>query len=588
MAGSAVIGALRVNLGIDSAAFQDGLKRAQAGVKRFGPMIAAGLAAAAAGAAAALGGVALAIRGVLEEADSLSKAAQSIGVATDELSKLKWAAEQSGVSFEDLTGSLAKLSNAMAQSLRSATSQQAEAFKALGVAVTNADGTLRDNRAVLGDVATAFARMKDSTNKTALAIQIFGRSGAQLIPFLNNGEAGLRAFGDEAERLGIVIGTDTGKAAERFNDTMNRISTRFEGLKVQIATAVLPALNDFADWFDRFDPAGFLGKIGEIKAALNELGNSPFWARFNQAMGVDAAAAQRSFDALRTGSPNMAKAIADRQAELSLLEQQLTNARELGFATDELEGKIASARAALADLVRGDRRGPNAGFAPGGFTFGVPKAEAVAPVVEQIQQAAKATSGMARASAEVTDAWAGLREATLSTGTAMSGLEDLAGSVSQTMASGVSSWVDKALDGTFKLSDAIADLGRQIARVLVNRAVSSLFGTGGLNLPGFANGGSFQVGGSGGIDSQLVAFRASPNETVRITKPGQMSGQTVAAPVNVQVINNNGSQVSTQGRGTMADPLRIVVDAVKGDMAKGGFDQAMSGRYGARPQARSR
>lgn len=55
--------------------------------------------------------------------------------------------------------------------------------------------------------------------------------------------------------------------------------------------------------------------------------------------------------------------------------------------------------------------------------------------------------------------------------------------------------------------------------------LTAIFGS----IPGFQQGGQFTVGGSGGPDSQLAAFRATPGETVTITKPGQSltSGSTV-------------------------------------------------------------
>ena len=61
-------------------------------------------------------------------------------------------------------------------------------------------------------------------------------------------------------------------------------------------------------------------------------------------------------------------------------------------------------------------------------------------------------------------------------------------------------------------------------------------------LLGFANGGEFQVGGVGGIDSQIVAFRASPNETVSITKPGQMAsaGAGIALSASELTLTDDG------------------------------------------------
>lgn len=50
-------------------------------------------------------------------------------------------------------------------------------------------------------------------------------------------------------------------------------------------------------------------------------------------------------------------------------------------------------------------------------------------------------------------------------------------------------------------------------------------------LPGFKTGGSFTVGGAGGADSQVVAFRATPGEMVDVRKPGQDAGGAMAVHV---------------------------------------------------------
>lgn len=251
---ASVIGALRVNLGLNSAQFSKGLKNANSQARSFASRIGGAFKVAAAGLALATTGMAVAVKGVINEADKMSKAAQSVGIATEELSKLAWAADLSGVSFEKLTGSIAKLSKAMGDSLRSKTSEQALAFKALGISVTDANGQMRSSRAVLDDVADSFQGMADGTEKTALAMAIFGRSGKEIIPLLNQGAAGLKEMGNEAERLGIVIDTKTGRRAEMFNDTLNRISAVFRGVVTQIASRVLPALLDVAEHL--FDVSG--------------------------------------------------------------------------------------------------------------------------------------------------------------------------------------------------------------------------------------------------------------------------------------------------------------------------------------------
>src|SRR5215217_4421137 len=110
---AAVIGALRVDLGLNSAGFTAGLRNAQMGMKNLGTTIRQGAVVAAAAAAAIGGALTLAVKGTIDAADDMSKAAQSIGVPIEELSRLKYAADLSGVAFEGLQGSIGRLSRNM-------------------------------------------------------------------------------------------------------------------------------------------------------------------------------------------------------------------------------------------------------------------------------------------------------------------------------------------------------------------------------------------------------------------------------------------------------------------------------------------
>lgn len=242
---SALIGALRVSLGLDTAQYSKGFKTAATDMERFRRL------AVRAGAAigTALSGVAIgaAIRGAVNHADALSKAAQKAGVAVQALSRLEYAAKLSDVSLESLTGGLQKLGKSMADAVAAPTSAAATAFKSLGIEITNANGTLRNSDVVLAEIAGKFARLEDGSTKTALAMQMFGKSGTEMIPLLNTGSAGLKSMADESDRLGATISSKTAKAAERFNDTWTTIGVTMQGVVNKIMEAALPALQSFAD-----------------------------------------------------------------------------------------------------------------------------------------------------------------------------------------------------------------------------------------------------------------------------------------------------------------------------------------------------
>lgn len=254
MAGNSVIGALRIDLGLNSAQFTAGLKDAQGNLSRFSSLAAKGFVALSAAAATAAVALGVAVKGELAHADALSKSSQKAGVAVEALSRLEYAAKLSDVSLEGLTGGLQKLSKTMVEAATNGGSKAAMAFSALGVSIKDSAGNLRDTDAVFTDIAERFARLEDGATKTSLSLMLFGKSGADLIPLLNSGSNGLRQMAEESDRVGATISTKTAKAAEEFNDTLTRVQTMMQGVVVKTTTALLPSLQAIADIFVQIDP----------------------------------------------------------------------------------------------------------------------------------------------------------------------------------------------------------------------------------------------------------------------------------------------------------------------------------------------
>lgn len=247
MAGASVIGALRVVLGADTAALDKGLKESQSGLAAFGSAITGGMAAAAAAVAAAAIAMGAALNRTIDDFDKLSKTSAKLGIPIEQLSSLAYAADLSDVSFEELSKSVAKLSKNMIEAAAKPTSEAANAFRALGVSVLDANGKVKSSDQVLGDIAEKFSGLKDGAGKTAVAMAIFGKAGADMIPMLNDGRDGLKEMNDEAAQFGIIVDAKSGKAAEDFNDNLTRLGYAVKGVFVGVAKELLPALVDLSN-----------------------------------------------------------------------------------------------------------------------------------------------------------------------------------------------------------------------------------------------------------------------------------------------------------------------------------------------------
>lgn len=191
------------------------------------------------------------INDVSQSADHMSKLSKQVGVAIEPLQQLGYVAGLSGVPLETLAGGLRKLAK-NAHDAATGGKTQAEAFQSLGIKLKDSSGTLRPVEDLLGDVAERFKNMPDGTKKTAIAMEILGKSGATMIPMLNEGREGVAKLRKEFVDLGGQISQENASAFEQFNDDQERVKTVLGGLKNQLAIALLPHLQKAAtavlDW----------------------------------------------------------------------------------------------------------------------------------------------------------------------------------------------------------------------------------------------------------------------------------------------------------------------------------------------------
>lgn len=216
--------------------FQQNLNKTGVSISQFSSLVQTLVAGALVGSFMAL------VRNSLAAADAMGDMADRAGVSVQSFSALAYVAKFADLTAEQLEGSLVKLSRTIAESV-DPTSKSAIAFEYLGVSVKNADGSLRKADEVLLDLAAAISKMPDGVNKVDTAIQLFGKSGAALVPLLNMGKEEIIALTEEATRLGVVVSEDVRQQAAGFNDAMDRMGAAAEGASLTVATEMLPTLN---------------------------------------------------------------------------------------------------------------------------------------------------------------------------------------------------------------------------------------------------------------------------------------------------------------------------------------------------------
>ncbi len=203
-------------------------------IGRFG-----GLLGAITGSAAVAG-----FRALVGSIDDLDEAAQGLQIGATTLANFRQAAREAGVDADKFDGALTRLNVRIADAA-SGNEDAARLFKALGVAVKDAGGAIRPTDEVLRELAGRFATLQDSPAKAALAVELFGRSGAKLIPLLNGGADNLERFAGLTDQ--------TVREAARLQSEFDRLGASTERFKNTLAGSVLPTINDTAEALSRID-----------------------------------------------------------------------------------------------------------------------------------------------------------------------------------------------------------------------------------------------------------------------------------------------------------------------------------------------
>ena len=177
-------------------------------------------------------------------ADNIITLSMQTGQSTQQLQEFAYASELIDVSVDTLQGSLTKLTNNM-QDTMNGTGNAKASFEALGVSVTNADGSMRSANDVFYETIDALGQVKNETERDAMAMDIFGRSAQDLNPLIIQGSKTLKAYADEAHNMGYVLDDEALSALGAVDDAYQRLQKTQEGVKNQLAVEFAPYLEEF-------------------------------------------------------------------------------------------------------------------------------------------------------------------------------------------------------------------------------------------------------------------------------------------------------------------------------------------------------
>lgn len=628
---SAVIGALRVNLSIDSAQFTNGLKGAQASLAKAGKSmqkLGTGLTTYVTAPLTAAGtAVSAALAGMANDVEQFRKSAQLSNTGFEDFQRLAFAAKSVGIEGEKLGDIFKDVNDKVGE------------FSATG------GGELKDfftNIAPqVGITADAFKNLSgpealqlyyNSLKKAGLSqqqvtfyMEALADEATALQPLLENNGKGFQEIGKQA----AVLSEQDGAGLQQYQNAIRGLGQALKSVLIAIVqSGVVETLTSVTNAF-----AGFVRTLSQISPGLVQFGavvgavlavGGPVLVGLGLLVSALAALSTPTlvaigaiasvatgitvlYQAIQAAMPYLQQLAGDIWARIKAAVETVSTAfDQLKQKVSQIAADIVNAFAALPakmleiggqivdGLVNGitTRWESAKGYVSDIFTSIPDRARSIlgikspSRVMHQVGEfvAEGLANGITAGGAQVDAAASGLAQGVtsqISASGATGAIQEME-SAGQSLASTLGNAFRGLIDGSKKLKDVLKDLAADLGSKLLDSGLNSIFGSlfsvggGGFKatttlgailgaVPGFATGGSFQVGGAGGVDSQLVAFKASPNERVSITKPGQGRGGSFAPVYNIDA---RGSQMNeAQFRQIIKDENAKVMGQVRANVS---------------------
>lgn len=590
----AVIGNLRVNLGLDTAAFSAGTKQAQGALAGLSNSL-KGFAAGMAG-LLTLGGVTSALQNSISRMDELGKSAQKIGIPVEALSKLEYAARLADLPLSDLETTMGRFARSLAEIQTGGTNGAGSALENLGVKATTAQGQLRPTVDILLDLADKFRTMPDGAQKSALAMELFGKSGADMVPFLNQGSDAIRRAMDEARAFGLEVSQNAAKSAEDFNDNLTRLKSAGEGLSQQLTKQLVPSLAEVTEGLVTYVREGdkIESAIAGIKAEFGDLAR------------------------IVTLTADGMERLAAWSAKLDEL------AKNFGPFSRNAQNGFFGAFPGKTDLPPGVLPSPKGDLPPGVMDRLQDNRFKASPsdldsMLKSLDD--PASGGGLKRKTETANPLAipkippgtiedvyGYGEAVRSVKLAFDQadpaarqFQDALSGISSSIETGLSEALSGLISGTTSAKEAFAEMARSIANTLADlsaqlissglmKLLTGALGGGmgaGLNIGGLTFGGLYANGGTLGAGQWGIAGEAGPEIIHGPARITPMDRALAPSQTVVNVHNHSSSKVST--RPGLDGSLDVIIEEVIADkLLRGGnkVDSAMARGYGLRRQGR--
>lgn len=479
--------------------------------------------------------------------EAIGDAADKLGITAEAFQGLAYAADQSGTSIESVQASFKGMTNFLGGVERGSKEAAAE-LKNIGLSIADLKGKSPDQ--VFELLLDRIGKIQDPLRRNAELIKVFGKNGAEMAQLAQLGAKGIDALIDRARQLGIIISGETIKRAQQAGDALGDIAAAGQAAGINLAAQFLPVIESVRDIVTS---KAFQDSLTFVANTLNAI------AQLSVAVG---------------GA--LIPSVAGANAQTLVIDgQRMTIDQARAKYGAGLAAKVgigpgqSSAMPPIAPIITSPKIGSgNFGGGGGGDLASVADAERLKKAIEDINNQLEQSIALSK---RWNDA-----------------LMDVGGAAFDVFAG--------ILDGTKDAKTAILDFIKQLALAEAKAAflhllnpssplgpIATLLGGQFPGLPGRASGGPVMAGMPYMVGENRRPELFIPNTSGRIMPNMGLGG----GPPIINIINNGGGRVNQQQRTVGGRSIiDIVIDAVKGDMAQGGFDGAMQGRYGGRALTR--
>lgn len=256
------VGTLVARLGADTSGLRKGLKESegliQSTVNKINSIKAELLSISA---------IALPVNSAKEWAAAVNDLEDKTNMTGESASRLLAVGEYVGLATDEMSGAMAKMSKTAftaAEAIEKASASGSvsnDVFTKFGIQILDTNGHLLSAEQILENVTEKHRSMANGVEKTAMEMEIFGRSGAKLNDLLNLTRDQFQSVYETAEKSGLVLSHETTQAFEDATFEVNRSKMALKGLAVSIGAEMLPqlqamsnGLRDATEWFTNLSP----------------------------------------------------------------------------------------------------------------------------------------------------------------------------------------------------------------------------------------------------------------------------------------------------------------------------------------------